>query len=150
LVERLDQFIIGQADAKKAVGVALRNRWRRYHLPTTLREEVIPKNILLVGPTGCGKTEIARRLAQLTNAPFIEVEATKSTKVGYQGRDVDCIIKDLVDVAIVMEREKRRQAAARRTQPKEPEVGAGSLPELQSQETWSSFAERSSAYVTGT
>lgn len=106
IVHELDNHIIGQADAKKAVAVALRNRWRRMQLNADLRPEVTPKNILMIGPTGVGKTEIARRLAKLANAPFIKVEATKFTEVGYVGRDVDSIIRDLVDNAVKMQREQ--------------------------------------------
>ena len=106
IVAELDRFIIGQADAKKAVAVALRNRWRRKRLPPELREEVYPKNILMIGPTGVGKTEISRRLAKLAKAPFLKVEATKFTEVGYVGRDVEQIIRDLVDSAILMVRER--------------------------------------------
>ena len=102
----LDKHIIGQADAKRAVAVALRNRWRRMQLPQPLRDEIMPKNILMIGPTGVGKTEIARRLAKLADAPFIKIEATKFTEVGYVGRDVESIIRDLVDMAIKMMREK--------------------------------------------
>src|SRR3954464_1314908 len=97
-VSELDRYIIGQADAKRAVAVALRNRWRRQQLPPELREEVLPKNILMVGPTGVGKTEIARRLAKLANAPFLKIEATKFTEVGYVGRDVESIIRDLTEI----------------------------------------------------
>ncbi len=100
IVSELDKFIIGQKQAKKAVAVALRNRWRRKQLPENLKEEILPKNILMVGPTGCGKTEISRRLAKLANAPFIKVEATKFTEVGYVGRDVEQIIRDLVEISI--------------------------------------------------
>jgi ATP-dependent HslUV protease ATP-binding subunit HslU len=106
IVSELDKHIIGQADAKRAVAVALRNRWRRMQLPSPLRDEIMPKNILMIGPTGVGKTEIARRLAKLADAPFIKVEATKFTEVGYVGRDVESIIRDLVDMAIKMMREK--------------------------------------------
>ena len=109
IVSELDRFIIGQNDAKRAVAVALRNRWRRKQLPDDLRDEVYPKNILMIGPTGVGKTEISRRLAKLVRAPFIKVEATKFTEVGYVGRDVEQIIRDLVDAAIVMTREHMRE-----------------------------------------
>lgn len=105
IVSELDKHIIGQAEAKRAVAVALRNRWRRMRLPSPLRDEVMPKNILMIGPTGVGKTEIARRLAKLADAPFIKVEATKFTEVGYVGRDVESIIRDLADMAIKMKRE---------------------------------------------
>ena len=109
IVSELDRFIIGQNDAKRAVAVALRNRWRRKQLADDLRDEVYPKNILMIGPTGVGKTEISRRLAKLARAPFLKVEATKFTEVGYVGRDVEQIIRDLVDAAIVMTREHMRE-----------------------------------------
>ncbi|WP_459819018.1 ATP-dependent protease ATPase subunit HslU [Galenea microaerophila] len=110
IVHALDQFIVGQAEAKKAVAIALRNRWRRSQLPEELRQEVTPKNILMIGPTGVGKTEIARRLAKLADAPFLKIEATKFTEVGYVGRDVDSIIRDLVETAIKMQRDKAMKA----------------------------------------
>ena len=108
IVSELDRFIIGQNDAKRAVAIALRNRWRRQQLEGQMREEVMPKNILMIGPTGVGKTEISRRLAKLAGAPFVKVEATKFTEVGYVGRDVEQIVRDLVEVAITLVREKRR------------------------------------------
>ena len=109
IVSELDRFIIGQKDAKKAVAVALRNRWRRRQLDPALQEEVYPKNILMIGPTGVGKTEIARRLAKLAQAPFVKVEATKFTEVGYVGKDVEAIIRDLTENAIHMMRDKQRK-----------------------------------------
>lgn len=108
IVAELDRFIVGQQDAKRAVAIALRNRWRRQQLPSALREEIVPKNILMIGPTGVGKTEIARRLAKLAQAPFLKVEATKFTEVGYVGRDVEQIVRDLVEIAIKQMREQMR------------------------------------------
>ena len=109
IVAELDRYIVGQADAKRAVAIAIRNRWRRQQLPDEMRGEVAPKNILMIGPTGGGKTEIARRLAKLTGAPFLKVEATKYTEVGYYGRDVESMVRELVEAAIVLVREGERQ-----------------------------------------
>jgi ATP-dependent HslUV protease ATP-binding subunit HslU len=109
IVSELDRIIIGQKDAKRAVAVALRNRWRRHQLPAELRAEVSPKNILMIGPTGVGKTEISRRLAKLAQAPFIKVEATKFTEVGYVGRDVEQIVRDLVEAGLSLLKEKSRR-----------------------------------------
>ncbi len=116
IVSELDRHIVGQGDAKRAVAIALRNRWRRQQLPEELREEVLPKNILMIGPTGVGKTEISRRLARLAEAPFLKVEATKFTEVGYVGRDVEQIIRDLVEVAILETRERKRKAVMAKAQ----------------------------------
>ncbi|WP_395647224.1 ATP-dependent protease ATPase subunit HslU [Terricaulis sp.] len=116
IVSELDRYIVGQGDAKRAVAIALRNRWRRKQLPEDLREEVTPKNILMIGPTGVGKTEIARRLAKLAGAPFLKVEATKFTEVGYVGRDVEQIVRDLVEVALNMARERRRREVRARAE----------------------------------
>ena len=109
IVHELDKHIIGQQGAKRAVAIALRNRWRRMQLDQELRQEVTPKNILMIGPTGVGKTEIARRLAKLANAPFLKIEATKFTEVGYVGKEVDTIIRDLVDIAVKMTKEQEMQ-----------------------------------------
>jgi ATP-dependent HslUV protease ATP-binding subunit HslU len=134
IVSELDRFIVGQHDAKRAVAIALRNRWRRLQLDDKLREEVLPKNILMIGPTGVGKTEISRRLAKLAGAPFLKVEATKFTEVGYVGRDVEQIIRDLVEISITLTRErKRKDVQARAEQAAEERVldalvGPGSGP----------------------
>ena len=116
IVSELDRYIVGQGEAKRAVAIALRNRWRRMQLDGAMREEVMPKNILMIGPTGVGKTEISRRLARLADAPFVKVEATKFTEVGYVGRDVEQIIRDLVEIALTMMREKRREAVQARAE----------------------------------
>jgi ATP-dependent HslUV protease ATP-binding subunit HslU len=134
IVSELDRFIVGQGDAKRAVAIALRNRWRRLKLDEKLREEVLPKNILMIGPTGVGKTEISRRLARLAGAPFIKVEATKFTEVGYVGRDVEQIVRDLVEIAIAQTRERKRKDVQARAQQAAEErvldalVGPGSSP----------------------
>ena len=134
IVSELDRYVVGHAEAKRAVAVALRNRWRRQRLPADLAEEVTPKNILMIGPTGVGKTEIARRLARLAQAPFLKVEATKFTEVGYVGRDVDQIIRDLVEASLVMVRERRRAAVQAKAEAAAEErlldalVGAGASP----------------------
>src|SRR6059036_1791554 len=116
IVSELDRFIVGQDEAKRAVAIALRNRWRRQQLSPELREEVMPKNILMIGPTGVGKTEIARRLAKLANSPFLKVEASKFTEVGYVGRDVDSMIRDLVEIAIDMVREEKLDLVAEKAE----------------------------------
>jgi ATP-dependent HslUV protease ATP-binding subunit HslU len=134
IVSELDRFIVGQTDAKRAVAIALRNRWRRLQLDEKLREEVLPKNILMIGPTGVGKTEISRRLARLAGAPFLKVEATKFTEVGYVGRDVEQIVRDLVEVAIAQTRERKRKDVQARAQQSAEEraldalVGPGASP----------------------
>src|ERR1700709_1240515 len=134
IVSELDRFIVGQTDAKRAVSIALRNRWRRQQLTGELRDEVLPKNILMIGPTGVGKTEISRRLAKLAGAPFLKVEATKFTEGGYVGRDVEQIIRDLVEISIALTRErKRKDVQARAEQAAEERVlnalvGPGSSP----------------------
>jgi len=134
IVSELDRYIVGQSDAKRAVAIALRNRWRRLQLDDKLREEVLPKNILMIGPTGVGKTEISRRLARLAGAPFLKVEATKFTEVGYVGRDVEQIVRDLVEIGIALTREKRRKDVQARAELAAEErvldalVGPGSSP----------------------
>src|SRR5213593_338494 len=109
IVEELDRYIVGQDAAKRAVAIAIRNRWRRQQLPPELRQDVMPKNIIMIGPTGVGKTEIARRLAQLVGAPFLKIEATKYTEVGYHGRDVESMIRDLAEIAIGMVKQEQRR-----------------------------------------
>ena len=112
IVQELDKHIVGQKDAKRAVAIALRNRWRRLQVDESLRNEITPKNILMIGPTGVGKTEIARRLAHLAHAPFVKVEATKFTEVGYVGREVDSIIRDLVDMSVKTTRDRNSKKSA--------------------------------------
>ena len=109
IVSELDRFVVGQDKAKRAVAIALRNRWRRQAIEGEMKDEVLPKNILMMGPTGVGKTEISRRLSKLAEAPFVKVEATRFTEVGYVGRDVEQIIRDLIEIAIAMERSKKRK-----------------------------------------
>ena len=116
IVSELDRYVIGQSEAKKAVAIALRNRWRRQELTNEMKEEVLPKNILMIGPTGVGKTEISRRLSKLAQAPFIKVEATRFTEVGYVGRDVEQIIRDLLEIAIAMEKENKRKEVKAKAQ----------------------------------
>jgi ATP-dependent HslUV protease ATP-binding subunit HslU len=127
IVSELDRYVIGQKEAKKAVAVALRNRWRRQALSDEMRDEVLPKNILMIGPTGVGKTEISRRLSKLAEAPFIKVEATRFTEVGYVGRDVEQIIRDLIEIAIAMERERRRKEVKAKAELKAEEKVLDSL-----------------------
>ena len=138
IVEELDKHIVGQNDAKRAVAIALRNRWRRAQIKEPLRSEITPKNILMIGPTGVGKTEIARRLAKLANAPFIKIEATKFTEVGYVGRDVDSIVRDLVDVAVKMVREQEMSRVADR---------AADAACCRARPTWATRARRGSGFV---
>src|SRR5688572_25524813 len=132
IVSELDRYIVGQTEAKRAVAIALRNRWRRQKLPEVMREEVLPKNILMIGPTGVGKTEISRRLAKLAQAPFLKVEATKFTEVGYVGRDVEQIVRDLIEVGIGLVRAVKRKEVEAQAEAKAEErvlnalVGSGS------------------------
>src|SRR5436305_9003177 len=143
IVSELDRFIVGKANAKRAVAIALRNRWRRQQLEPELREEVLPKNILMIGPTGVGKTETARRLAKLAGAPFIKVEATKFTEVGYVGRDVEQIVRDLVEIAIAQTRErKRKDVQARAQQAAEERVVSALVGENSSPATRESFRRK--------
>ncbi len=143
IVSELDRFIIGQTDAKRAVAIALRNRWRRQQLPDDLKEEVLPKNILMIGPTGVGKTEIARRLARLSKAPFLKVEATKFTEVGYVGRDVEQIVRDLVETAITSTREDmRKEVEARAELAAEERVVDALVGDKASQETRNKMRDR--------
>src|SRR5947209_5707024 len=143
IVSELDRFIVGQSDAKRAVSIALRNRWRRLQLTGSLREEVLPKNILMIGPTGVGKTEISRRLAKLAGAPFIKVEATKFTEVGYVGRDVEQIVRDLVEISITLTRErKRKDVQARAQQAAEERVVNALVGESASASTKDAFRRR--------
>ena len=143
IVSELDRYIVGQHDAKRAVAIALRNRWRRMQLPEELREEVLPKNILMIGPTGVGKTEISRRLAKLAGAPFLKVEATKFTEIGYVGRDVEQIVRDLVEIAIGMVREKKRgEVAAKAEMAAEERVLDGLVGPAASPGTRESFRQK--------
>ncbi len=140
IVHELDRHIVGQNDAKRAVAIALRNRWRRQQLSPELREEVMPKNILMIGPTGVGKTEIARRLAKLAQAPFIKVEATKFTEVGYVGRDVEQIVRDLLEIAISMTKDRmKRQVQAKAEEAAEGRVLDALVGEGASADTRSKF-----------
>src|ERR1700710_50346 len=140
IVSELDRYIIGQNDAKRAVAIALRNRWRRMQLDEKLREEVMPKNILMIGPTGIGKTEISRRLARLAGAPFLKVEATKFTEVGYVGRDVEQIIRDLVELSLTTTRERhRREVAARAESNAEDRIVTALVGETAGEETRQKF-----------
>ncbi len=143
IVSELDRYIVGQKDAKRAVAIALRNRWRRQQLPDELREEVLPKNILMIGPTGVGKTEIARRLARLAGAPFLKIEATKFTEVGYVGRDVESIVRDLLEVGLSLVRDtKRREVQARAEKNAEERVLDALVGENASVSTRESFRKR--------
>src|SRR5438045_8223209 len=142
IVSELDRYIVGQHDAKRAVAIALRNRWRRQQLPEALREEVLPKNILMIGPTGVGKTEISRRLAKLAQAPFLKVEATKFTEVGYVGRDVEQIVRDLLEVGIALVRSAKRKEVEAQAEAKAEERVLTALVGNASAATRDSFRKR--------
>jgi ATP-dependent HslUV protease ATP-binding subunit HslU len=142
IVSELDRYIVGQHDAKRAVAIALRNRWRRQQLPESLREEVLPKNILMIGPTGVGKTEISRRLAKLAQAPFLKVEATKFTEVGYVGRDVEQIVRDLLEVGIALVRSAKRKEVEAQAEAKAEERVLTALVGNASPATRESFRKR--------
>ena len=143
IVSELDRYVIGQKEAKKAVAIALRNRWRRQALKDDMRDEVLPKNILMIGPTGVGKTEISRRLSKLTEAPFIKVEATRFTEVGYVGRDVEQIIRDLLEIAIAIEKEKlKKEVYAKAQQAAEERVVDALVGNKASVATRESFRKR--------
>ena len=149
IVVELDKYVIGQKRAKKAVAIALRNRWRRQRLSPEMAREILPKNILMIGPTGVGKTEIARRLARLADAPFLKVEASKFTEVGYVGRDVESIVRDLTEVAVQMVREEKtleiRDRASSRTEQRLLDMLLPALPDLDSEETRAPACASSSA-----
>ena len=143
IVSELDRFVVGQNKAKKAVAVALRNRWRRQALKGEMKNEVLPKNILMIGPTGVGKTEISRRLSKLAEAPFVKVEATRFTEVGYVGRDVEQIVRDLIEIAISMEKvKKRREVYAKAQKMAEEKVLAALVGKKASTATRESFRKR--------
>src|SRR6201995_4366609 len=142
IVSELYRFIVGQTDAKRAVSIALRNRWRRLQLTGSLRDEVLPKNILMIGPTGVGKTEIARRLARLAGAPFIKVEATKFTEVGYVGRDVEQIVRDLLEIGISLQRSAKRKEVEAQAEAKAEERALTALVGNASASTRDAFRKR--------
>src|SRR5881409_1469826 len=139
IVEELDRYIVGQPEAKRAVAIALRNRWRRQQVPEELRDEIAPKNIIMIGPTGVGKTEVARRLAKLAQAPFLKVEASKFTEVGYVGRDVESIVRDLTELGVKLVKEEKqrsvRHAAERNARERILDILPPALPEAEAEET---------------